>query len=102
MNSITTPYPQKLEKIQSPPNLIENVARAVSNQRLKDNWRKKKTQEQEKFWFLLFRAAPMEYGGSQARGLIGATAAGLHHSHSNTESKLRLRPTPQLTATPDP
>ena len=32
---------------------------------------------------LLFRAAPVAYQGSQARGGIGATAAGLHHSHSN-------------------
>ena len=28
-------------------------------------------------------------------------AAGLHHSHGNTRSKPRLRPTPQLTATLD-
>ena len=35
---------------------------------------------------LLFRAAPKAYGGSQARGSIGATAATLHHSHSNTGS----------------
>ena len=27
-----------------------------------------------------FRAAPGTYGGSQARGRIGATAAGLHHT----------------------
>jgi len=53
------------------------------------------------FYVLLFRAAPSAYGGSQARG-IGAMAAGLHHSHSNTGSKLCLRPTPQLTAPPDP
>ena len=41
---------------------------------------------------------------SQAKGLIGAAAAGLRHSHSNsnTGSKLSLRPTPQLFATPDP
>ena len=32
------------------------------------------------FCFCLFRAAPMAYGGSQAGGQIGATAAGLHHS----------------------
>ena len=32
------------------------------------------------FCFLLFRAAPTAYGHSQARGQIGATAAGLHHS----------------------
>ena len=31
----------------------------------------------------------MAYGGSQARGLTGATDAGLHHSHSNARSKLR-------------
>jgi len=33
---------------------------------------------------------------------IRATAAGLHHSHSNVGSELRLRPTPQLTAMPGP
>ena len=32
----------------------------------------------------------MAYGGSQARGRIGAIAAGLHQSHSNAGSKLRL------------
>ena len=47
-------------------------------------------------------AAPMVYGGSQARGRIGAVAAGLRHSHSNLGSEPLLRPTPQLTATPDP
>ena len=38
------------------------------------------------FYFLLFRATPMAYGGSQARGQIGATAAGVYHSHSNAGS----------------
>ena len=38
------------------------------------------------FFFLLFRAAPVAPGSSQARGLIGAAAAGLHHSHSNAGS----------------
>jgi len=52
--------------------------------------------------FCLFRASPEAYGGSQARGLMGATAAGLRHSHSNARSEPHLRPTPQLTATPDP
>ena len=47
------------------------------------------------------RAAPVAYGGSQARGPIGAIAAGLHQSNSNSGSELRLQPTPQLTATPD-
>ena len=42
------------------------------------------------------------YGSSQARGQIRATAVGLHHSQSNSGSKLCLQPTPQLMATPDP
>ena len=54
------------------------------------------------FFFGLFKATPAAQGGSQARGRIGAVAAGLHHSHSNAESEPHLRPTPQLTATPDP
>ena len=52
--------------------------------------------------FLLFRAADATYGSSRARGGIGGTAASLHHNHDNLGSKLCLRPTPQLTATPDP
>ena len=40
--------------------------------------------------FGLFRAAPMAYGGSQAKGQIGAAAAGLHHSHSNAGSEPHL------------
>ena len=51
--------------------------------------------------FCLSRTAPSAYGGSQAKGRIGAPAAGLHHSHSSVGSELRLPPTPQLTATPD-
>ena len=54
------------------------------------------------FFFCLFRAAPTAYGGSQARGQVRSTAAGLHHSHSNAGSKLHLPPTPQLMTTPDP
>ena len=37
--------------------------------------------------FLSLRAIPMAYGGSQARGRIGAVAAILHHSHSNARSE---------------
>ena len=44
----------------------------------------------------------MAYGGSQARGQTGATAAGLHHSRSNARSESYLQPTPQLTAMLDP
>ena len=46
--------------------------------------------------FALSRAAPVAYGGSQARGLIGAVAAGLCHSHSNSGSEPHPRPTAML------
>ena len=52
-------------------------------------------------FFWLFWATPTTYGGSQARGWIGATDTGLHHSHSNSGSGPRLWPTPQLMAMPD-
>ena len=59
-----------------------------------------------------FRATPIAYGSSQARGGIGAVAAttamatqdpsgiSLHHSHSNSGSKPRLRPTPHWILNP--
>ena len=51
-------------------------------------------------FILLFRVTPVAYGCSQAKGWIGATAAGLHH---NTGSETHLQPTPQLMAMqPDP
>ena len=52
--------------------------------------------------FGLFRATPAAYGGSQARGRIGAVAGALRQSHSNAGSESRLRPAPQLTAMLDP
>ena len=58
--------------------------------------------EQRFFFFNLFRATPIAYGSSQARGQIRAVAASLHHSHSNAGSEPHQQPTPQLTATPDP
>ena len=51
--------------------------------------------------FAISWAAPAAYGGSQARGRIGAVATGLCQSHSNVGSELHLQRTPQLTATPD-
>ena len=54
------------------------------------------------FLFCLFRAAPAAYGSSQARGQIGATAVDQGHSHNNANSEPCLRPTPELTAMPDP
>ena len=44
----------------------------------------------------------MANGSSQARGQIGAAAASLHRSHRNAGSEPSLKPTPQLTAMPDP
>ena len=38
------------------------------------------------YFFALFRAAPVAYGGSQTRGQIGAKVTGLHHSHSKAGS----------------
>ena len=52
--------------------------------------------------FLLFLwAATTAYGGSQARGRIGAVAAGLLQSHSHMGSEPCLQPISQLTAMPD-
>ena len=48
------------------------------------------------FFLFFFRVMPAAYGSSQARGRIGATAAG--HSHSNARSEFRLWPPPQLLA----
>ena len=39
------------------------------------------------FFFCLFRATNATYGGSQARGRIGAVATSLHLSDSNVGSK---------------
>ena len=44
-------------------------------------------------YLFIFRATPMANGGSQARGQIGTTVAGLHHCHSHAGSKLHLRST---------
>ena len=49
------------------------------------------------FTFLLFRAAPGAYEGSQSRGRIGAAAAGLRHSSWQCQSlthwsELNMRP----------
>ena len=72
--------------------------------KLKQRWIPKSNQTFYLFFFFfpfLFRAPLVAGGGSQARSLIGATAASLHHSH-NARSQPHLQPTPQLTAMPDP
>ena len=51
-------------------------------------------------FFFFFLAAPVAYGSFQARGQIGAAAAGLGHSHAGSEPN--LQPTLQLVATLDP
>ena len=40
------------------------------------------------YFFFFLMAVPVAYGSSQARGQIGAAAAGLQHSHSNSGSEL--------------
>ena len=42
------------------------------------------------FFFGLFRATHVAYGSSQAKGRIGAVAAGLRRSHNNARSKPHL------------
>ena len=54
------------------------------------------------FFFFSFRAILMAYGRLQARGQMGAAAACLYHSHSNTRFELHLGPTLQLVAMLDP
>ena len=44
--------------------------------------------------FAFSRAALAAYGGSQARGRIGAVATSLHQSHNNAGSEQHLQPTP--------
>ena len=39
------------------------------------------------FFFAFSRATPRAYGGSQARGLIGAVTSSLRQSHGNVGSK---------------
>ena len=48
--------------------------------------------------FCLLRAAPASYGGSQARGLMGAVAAGLRHSHSQSGSGIQAASATYTTA----
>ena len=50
--------------------------------------------------FSRFRAIPMSYGSSQARGQIRDAISRLRHSHSNARSQPCLQPTPQLMAMP--
>ena len=53
-------------------------------------------------FYCFFREASGAYGSSQAKGPIGAAAAGLHHSHSNMGSEPHLQSIPQFTAMLDP
>ena len=62
-------------------------------------WAQPKKLPSSLFFLVFSGGAPVAYGGSQARGRIGAAATGLSHSYSNTGSELHLRPAPQLMAT---
>ena len=70
-----------------------------------ETWNPNKAHQGTPMFFVCLFVLPFftaTYGGSEARGRIGAVAAGLRQSHSNTRTEPHLRPTPQLTATPDP
>ena len=54
------------------------------------------------FWSLVFRATPMAYGGSQARGRIRATAASLHPATAMPDLNLVCNLYHISMATPDP
>ena len=54
------------------------------------------------FLFCLFRATPLAYGSSHARGQIEAAVTSLQHRHSNGGSEPCLRPAPQLMTALDP
>ena len=83
---------------------LKLLKREFMMQMLRPEWRQESKSVMrlyDFFFFCLFafsRAIPTVYGASQARGLIGAVAAGLCQSHSNIGSKPCLRPIPQLTA----
>ena len=53
-------------------------------------------------FFFFFCFLGLHLWHMEVRGVTGAAAAGLPHSHSNTGSQPRLRPTPQLVATLHP
>ena len=51
------------------------------------------SEKKKEFFCLFFRATPIAYGGSQARGLKGATTVSLCHSHNNAGSEPCPQPT---------
>ena len=71
-------------------NLAECKRRAGSRMHISNNVLILEGPDLFYFFFCHFRATPAAYGGSQARGRIGAIAASLCHSHSNKESELSL------------
>ena len=53
-------------------------------------------------FFSVFKASTKAYGSSQAKGRMGAAAAGLHHSHISARSEPHFWPVLQLVATLNP
>ena len=53
-------------------------------------------------FFFIFRATPAAHGRSQARGPIGAAAAGLRPSHSDMRVEPHLSPMLHLAEMPNP
>ena len=50
------------------------------------------------YFFFFLRTTPVAYGGSRARGQIGAIEAHVCHSHGNARSEAHLQPMLQLVA----
>ena len=73
------------------PPYAAGAAQEIATTTTKDK-KTKKTKKQNKtripisVFLFLFKATPVAYGRSQARGQIGAVAAGLYQSHSNSGS----------------
>ena len=68
----------------------------ICYQLLRHNFSMQKNYYYYQLIIYFFRAVPVAYGSSQARGQIETAAAGLQHSHSNTGSKSHLQLTLQL------
>ena len=73
--SPSAPPSESVQQLFSKPTSVQPTCGAISPQPL---------------LLFLFRTTPAAYRSSQARGQMGAAAAGLHHSHSNARSEPHL------------
>ena len=83
--------PCRCVRVRSRASLSQEAKRCFSNN----------TQPGFSFFLFFFLGPHLQHMEVSGPG-VGATAAGLDHSHGNTESKPHLKPTPQFEATVDP